>query len=242
MDDEKYTIEKSLETLEIKYDDITQVSDGSYGYLFLLVSNIDEADEEKLQVLGFIKMFDDLWYKEGEDLRDIPKTRLIEIVENLCGKESKQRESVFREENIRLWQSIVYKLCNILEKNNSLITVRDLDTACKFNGFLCKNKEHLTDFLSRLNEFLKHVILDEKFRENIGHLKRYKVLRDYYIHDLGKDPKSGSEKIAEVQSIHESIISKSFPNNQYDFMTLHKNILEDCDNALERIIDFLNRS
>lgn len=247
MDDEKYTIEKALETLEIKYDDITQISDGSYGYLFLLVSNIDESDEKILQDLGFTKMFNDLWYKQGEDLQDIPKSKLVEIIENRSGKESKQSENVFRDDNIKLWQSIVSKFCNILEmniqNNNFKATTKDIETACKFNGFLCKDKGQLKDFLSGLDEFLKPFVTDEELKQIISHiLKPYRFLRDYYIHDLEKNRQDGGEKITNVQNIYKLIIGKPFPNSQYDFMSLQKKILEDCDNTLDKVIDFLNRS
>ncbi|WKZ20113.1 MAG: hypothetical protein QY310_05995 [Candidatus Jettenia sp. CY-1] len=247
MNDEKYTIEEALGVLEIKYDDITQVSDGSYGYLFLLVSNVDEANEKKLQDLGFTKMFDDLWYKQGEDLQDVPKSRLVEIIENRCGKEGKQSESVFRDGNIKLWQSIISKFCSILEmniqNNNFKATTKDIETVCRFNGFLCKDKGQLKDFLSGLDEFLKPFVTDNELKQIVNRiLKPYRSLRDYYIHDLEKNRQDGGKKIINIQNIYKSIIGKPFPNSQYDFMSLQKKILKDCDSTLDEVIDFLNRS
>lgn len=236
MADEKYAIEEALENLNIDYDDIAQVSDGSSGYLFLLVSNIDEEGREKLISLEFHKVFDDLWCREGEDLSEIPKSKLIEIIERKCGKESAERRNEFEKDISELWQSLVNNYCNILETYDGLKpTVRDIKEACKQKGLVCKDEDSLKLFLISIKELLRGFFKVKDIKSFLVSLESNNSLRHYYIHDLEKGDKEDLE-VTDIHEIFKEIINKPIPSGPRDFWLVQQKILEDCNDVLKKLL------
>lgn len=229
-------MEEALKKLEIPFDDIYCLNDGSYGYWTLLTSNLEEEHKLILEKLGFKSIYDDLWVMDVEGPEQIPKNRMIETV--------KYREEI-------LWGRIVETVKRIneiclAEKGNFFKPTNETNyISSKLKGFIVEDNDKLKEFCECLYKYIiesSKKRIDDEFSE-FGNRKFYNVckeLRNHYAHDREHGKKSQRhKKFKKIQNIFVSLIDKKLPMDEYDYIKVQIGLMKMCESWLNEITEFL---
>lgn len=184
--------EQELLDLGIDYDDCQYLSDGSYGYFIILVSNLDEDQENKLMSHpDYFKLLDDIWCRRLENPTEIPKELLEKILDFKSQKEQAKIKGKCLSKIGQQWQIIVGLKISINEsiidragKNAFPATKESELIASKLGNFLAENKEHFKLFCRDIYCYF-HEFKSESIKKCKKHkFPRYiEILRHTNIHD-----------------------------------------------------------
>jgi len=230
-------IKETLEELNIPFDDIYCLSDGSYGYWTILTSNLEEEHEDFLLKLGFKQIESDLWIKRIEGFEYIPSDKIIEL--------RKVTQEKLWNECLELIKGI-NSICHS-EKRKPIFkpTTNLMESSSKLKGFLCTNYESLSIFCEHLYKYIVESSgsgsrLPESFKRDSFYIS-LKELRNHLKHDRehGEDGEV-HKKHEKVSKIFLELIMKKWPIEINDFIDVQLRLLENCRNWLKKLAESLN--
>lgn len=243
-----FNIRDALDKLEIIPDDIQVVSGGDQGYIILLTSNLTDDGKDKITNLGFVAVNEELWYKPGDVSDEITLDQFFSILERKKDQDFYKSKAEFVKVVSVIWERIVnnFKCTCELFREKLQLTFRQVVIACKFKDFVCTNEDEFKIFISYLKQFssesfknLKKEEFGKKLKENFSSHEFYKKLdlRDYFDHDLGRDP-NPEVRQEEIRNLYIALLGKPIARKPVDFYNMQKRLLELCDEWFEEIVKY----
>jgi len=225
-------VKEVIEELNVPFDDIYCLSDGTYGYWCILTSDLEEEQESILSGLGFKQIESDLWIKRIEGPDSIPEYKIIEL------------ERTTQE---RLWSKIlelinaVNSIC--LSENRDLLfkpTTNFIKSSNKLKGFLCINYEDFGIFCEHLYKCIEESSgsgkrIPESFRKADFYIF-LRELRNHFKHDREHGEKKDLyKKYKKVSKIFLDILHKKWPVDASDFIEIELELLKKCREWLKNL-------
>ncbi|MBD3338099.1 MAG: hypothetical protein GF353_03250 [Candidatus Lokiarchaeota archaeon] len=226
--DSDINFEEELSLLGIDYDDCQYLSDGSYGYFFVLVSDLDEEQENKLESHpDYTKLLDDVWYRALQNPTEIPKELRNQIIDFKKAKEQERIRSQYSQKITQVWCTIVRLKLNIYEsfidslKNNKFPASKETELiASKLGSVLAENKESFKlfcrDMYCYFQEFDPSIFTKYKKHKFPKYIE---ILRHTNIHDDESyyNERKYVKRIRIKKDIFEDLVGKRDIDDYSDF-------------------------
>ena len=255
--DEKSDIsfEEELDMLGIDYDDCQYLSDGSYGYFLILVTDLDDAQGKKLgEHSDYFKLTDDVWCRRLENPSKLPDELRKSILDFNSKKERERIKNEYLNKVKRLWENIVVKKERLNEigldqygRNFFPPTKMTERVAALLGTFLIVNQDQFGLFCKNLycyfNEFKP--VQCRKFKKYNFH-EKIEILRHTHSHDdENLDEPKYIKRMQKKLNIFQELIGKRYLDKSLefntDFLELQLRLLGSCNDWLDQTIEEISR-
>lgn len=242
------SFEDELDILGINYDDYQYLSDGSYGYFFILVSDLDDEQEKKLdEHPDYFSVTDDVWCRRLESPSKLPsvlKDYLLDL------KSKKERERIEKDylmkiknqwDNIRAMKERINEI--VVDQSGKNIfkpTKMTERVAGDLGTFIAANQDDFSLFCRKLycyfNEFKSRQckrLINHEFPKYI------EILRHTHSHDDENwDEEKYAKRMKKIMDIYQELIGKRYLDTStkfnIDFIELQLQLLISCISWLNR--------